>query len=229
METKRVYKTIWEEVAIDLKNRILIGDIKQGERIKETEIAEQFGISRGPIREAFRQLEKEGLIEYSSRKGCTVKTISAKDASEYYLLRANLENFAVRMVRGRFSEDTILRMKDIVKEMEQYQSAESLPQIIDSDQRFHENIVKECEMEKLVEMWSTLDNANAIIFYALYHTRYSPNGLFSHNHDLIINALETADVETICNCLQEHYLIVSKNLYRTEEKEAEFTDEDIRL
>ena len=225
----RVYKTIWEEVAIDLKNRILTGDIKQGERIKENEIAEQFGISRGPIREAFRQLEKEGLIEYSSRKGCTVKTISAEDSVEYYLLRANLENFAVRMARGRFSEETLQKMRGIVKEMEQYQSAENLPQIIDSDQRFHEQIVKECGMEKLVEMWSTLNNANAIIFYALYHTRYSPNDLFSHNHEMIVETLESGDTEKICTCLQEHYMIVSKNLYRTEEKESEFIDDDIRL
>lgn len=229
MEKKRIYKTIWEEVALDLKNRILTGDIKQGERIKETEIAQQFGISRGPIREAFRQLEKEGLIEYSSRKGCTVKTISAEDAREYYLLRANLENFAVRMIRGRFSEKTIAEMREIVKEMEKYQSAEALPQIIDCDQRFHEKLVRECKMEKLVEMWSTLNNANAIIFYALYHTRYSPNHLFSHNHEIVLDVMEKGDTEAICACLQEHYMIVSKNLYSTEEKADEFKDDDIRL
>lgn len=229
MGQRKIYKTIWEEVAMELKNRILCGDIHQGERIKEAEIAEEFGISRGPIREAFRQLEQEGLIEYSSRKGCTVKTISAEDSAEYYVLRANLENLAVRMCQGKFSQNTMSEMEDLIKDMDHYKEAEDLLSIIDVDQKFHTLLVQECGMKKLFEMWSTLNNANAIIFYALYHTRFSPREQLARNHQLILDAMKSGNAEKICDIIQEHYLIVAHNLYRTESKEKDFSLDHIKI
>lgn len=218
-----MYKTIWEEVAIGLRNKILTGQIKQGERIKEAELAEQFGVSRGPVREAMRQLEQEGLLEYSSRRGCTVKAVSATDSAEYYLLRANLENLAVRMCRGKFSRETVGEMRRIVQAMEQCKTADQLPEIVELDQRFHQLLVTECGIEKLLEMWHTLDNINVSIFYTLYHTRYAPLNELSHNHLILVDAMEKGDAEGICDMIQNHYMVVSYNLFRTEQN-AEQTD-----
>ncbi|MEG1361089.1 MAG: GntR family transcriptional regulator [Lachnospiraceae bacterium] len=217
-----MYKTVREEIAIELRNRILKGEIKQGDRIKETELAEEFGVSRGPIREVFRQLEQEGLIEYSSRKGCTVKTISASDSAEYYMLRANLENLAVRLCDGKYPEEVLNEMYEIIKRMDEYSKFEDLIGIIGCDQKFHELIIKEAKKEKLFEMWSTLNNANAIIFYALYHSRYSPKEKLAGNHKLIVDAMKEGNPDIICDLIQEHYLIVSKNLYKTENIDVDF-------
>lgn len=220
---KNVYKTIWEEVAIGLRNKILTGQIKQGERIKEAELAEQFGVSRGPVREAMRQLEQEGLLEYSSRKGCAVKAVSATESAESYLLRANLENLAVRMCRGKFSTETIHRMRQVAHAMDQCVTADQLPDIVKLDQQFHELLVTECGIDKLLEMWHTLDHINVSIFYALYHTRFAPNDHLGSNHMMVVDALEKGDAEEICKAIQEHYMIVSYNLFRTEQN-AEQTD-----
>ena len=211
-----MYKTIREEVAIFLRNKILKGDIKQGDRIKEADIAEELGISRGPIREAFRQLEQEGLISYSARKGCTVKTISATDAAELYLLRATLENLAVKMCKGKYKEETLKKMEAIVNKMEEFPRTEDLIHIIENDQMFHELIIKEANMQKLYEMWSALNSSNTIIFYALYHSKYAPNNTFADNHRTIFNLFVEGNYEKICKELHEHYLIVAKNLYKTE-------------
>lgn len=221
-----MYKTLREEIAIVLRNRILRGEIKQGERIKEADFAEEFGISRGPIREAFRQLEQEGLISYSARKGCTVKTISAKDSAESYILRASLENLAVKLCNGKFKEDTIDKLYNITEKMESYSEIEDLINVIECDQEFHELIIKEAGMSKLYEMWSTLNNSNAIIFYALYHTKYSPREQLADNHKILVDAIREGDCEEICKNIQEHYLIVSKNLYKNENSDMNF---DIKL
>ncbi len=220
------FKTMREEVTIILREKIMRGEIKQGERIKETELADELGVSRGPIREAFRQLEQEGLISYSSRKGCSVKLISAKDSAEIYLLRVNLENLAVRLCKGIFKTDTISEMEKIIDEMSNYSDSDDLLDVIDADQRFHECIVKEANSDKLFEMWSTLNSTNAVIFYALYHSRYSPNEQLSDNHQLVVDAIKSGNTEQICNELQEHYLIVPRNLSRDEDSIIDF---DIKL
>ena len=69
-------KTLREEVVDFLRLRILRGEIKPGERIVESEVANYFNISRGPVREAVRQLEQEGLLAYQRNKGCLVKVLS---------------------------------------------------------------------------------------------------------------------------------------------------------
>lgn len=68
------YKTLRQEVVDEIRQRILTGDFQAGERIKENEMAQQLGVSRGPVREALRQLEQEGLVQYGAQRrmlGCT--------------------------------------------------------------------------------------------------------------------------------------------------------------
>ena len=217
-----MYKTIREEAAIVIRNKILRGELKQGERIKEADIARELGVSRGPIREALRQLEQEGLVVYSSRRGCTVNKLSASDISELYLLRASLENLAVKLCDGKYQESTINELYKIVDEMEKYSEVEDIINIVECDQRFHEFIVKEAHMKKLYEMWATLNSANAIIFFTLYHSRYSPKEMLAHNHRILVDALKEGNCIKICQILQEHYLIVSKNLYKDENIEMDY-------
>ena len=65
------YRTLRENVADEIRMKILNGDMKPGDKIIEQELASEFGISRGPVREALRQLEQEGMVEYSRNVGCS--------------------------------------------------------------------------------------------------------------------------------------------------------------
>ena len=69
-------KTLWQQIADVLREDIIRGKIKPGERIVEEDIAEKFHVSRGPVREALRHIGEEGFVVYESHKGSTVKTIS---------------------------------------------------------------------------------------------------------------------------------------------------------
>ena len=92
------YRTLRENVADEIRMKILNGDMKPGDKIIEQELASEFGISRGPVREALRQLEQEGMVEYSRNVGCSVKHIGMDDVYEIYYMRANYEMMAVRPV-----------------------------------------------------------------------------------------------------------------------------------
>ena len=93
------YKTLRQEVVDEIRQRILTGDFQAGERIKENEMAQQLGVSRGPVREALRQLEQEGLVQYERNVGCSVAQVSGQDVYEICLLRATLEILAARLLQ----------------------------------------------------------------------------------------------------------------------------------
>lgn len=213
---QNTYRTIREEVVIYLRNRILSGNIKQGDHIVESDIANELGISRGPVREALRQLEQEGLISYSARKGCTVKIISAKGSEELYIIRATLEELSVKRCNCKFRESTLQKMESLINEMDKHSKVNDLIHIIECDQKFHECIVVESGMERLHDMWKSLNSANAIIFYAIYHSKYSPDERLADNHKIIVDSLRSGNTEKAIKDIHDNYMTVSANLYRTE-------------
>ena len=86
------YRTLRENVADEIRDEDLKTVIwSRGDKIIEQELASEFGISRGPVREALRQLEQEGMVEYSRNVGCSVKHIGMDDVYEIYYMRANYE------------------------------------------------------------------------------------------------------------------------------------------
>ena len=94
------YKTLRQEVADEIRRKILKGEFKAGERIKEHEMAQMLGVSRGPVREALRQLEQEGLVRYERNVGCSVAPMNEKDIYEIGL------------------QDAIKNAKGIIQEIE---------------------------------------------------------------------------------------------------------------
>ncbi|MGN1267707.1 MAG: GntR family transcriptional regulator, partial [Dorea sp.] len=99
------YRTLRENIVEEIRMKILRKELKPGMRIVEQDLSEEFGVSRGPIREALRQLEQEGMIVYTRNVGCSVKEITLEDIYEIYLLSATYEKLAVREYNAEFSED----------------------------------------------------------------------------------------------------------------------------
>jgi len=99
-----------EKVSQILTDAILEGILKQGDQLVEAELQKQFGISRSPLREAFRDLEKRGLVVIVPRKGTFVKAITEKDIRENFPVRATLEGLAARQA---FSNMTAKELKEL--------------------------------------------------------------------------------------------------------------------
>lgn len=112
-------RPIREIVLERLRKAIIEGSFEPGDRLVETYIAENMGVSRTPVREAFRQLEIEGLAENVPRKGTIVKGISKKDILEIYEIREMLEGLSARLACSNISEQQIDDLKEKISKMEQ--------------------------------------------------------------------------------------------------------------
>ena len=113
------HSTLREKVVEEIREDILKGVYKPGQRINESEIAVRYGISRGPVREALRQLEQEGLITYSINRGCSVADLTNEDIWELYTLRAELEGLAIKWTHGKLAEEDVLQLKQCIADMKE--------------------------------------------------------------------------------------------------------------
>jgi len=112
------HQTLREKIVDTIREAIVNGVLGPDTKISEPELAERFGISRTPIREALRQLESEGFITVVPRKGAVVSRLSKKDVEDFYELKGILEGYAARRSVERITEDDIAHMEQLNQELE---------------------------------------------------------------------------------------------------------------
>lgn len=208
------HKTLREEVAIYLRKRILSGDIKPGEKINEVEISKELKISRGPVREALRQIEQEGLVLYSPNKGCTVNVLKPANISEVYLIRCTLEVLAVKVYSGMMRAESIVQMESAARRMGAAAKLKDLSGIVEYDQKLHSIIVTEAGLDRLYKAWSSFDGDNAAAYYTMRKSDLMPFEYLERNHMLIVDAFKEGNQSEIQHVIENHYMVVPKDLYR---------------
>ena len=129
-----------EEIEHILRERILKGEYGIGERIKENQIADEINVSRTPIREAFKQLEKEGLIQSIPNRGSFALGLTKQEVQDIYAVRAAVEVLAVEWAIVRISGEEILRLQDVFERMEFYTGRQDSRKILELNKAFHEII-----------------------------------------------------------------------------------------
>lgn len=210
-----VRKTLREQMADILRSKILRVEIAPGERIIEEEISRQYQVSRGPVREALRQLEEEGIITYIPRKGCVVKTLSHRDMQEVYMIRSTLECLAVRICSGRLTPCGVKRCRQAIEQMEKAGREKDLCSLIEADETFHSILVEETGCEKLFKIWKQLQGGNTATYYTMNSEDLMPYDFVGENHQKILNLFEQgADGKAIEEAIYAHYMIVPETLYR---------------
>lgn len=121
---------------------IFNGTFKPGERINETQLAKSFGVSRSPIREAMRLLEKDGLLKADDRNGFSITSLTAKDVDEIYKIRIPLEQLAVELVIDEADEEELTILEKQLEETEKaIHNGTEDTEIIRLNQKFHELLV----------------------------------------------------------------------------------------
>ena len=143
------HMTLREKIVETIRNAIVNGQLPAGSRIAEPDLAGRFGISRTPIREAFRQLETEGFITVIPRKGAIVASLSSKDVSDFYDLKAILEGYAARAAVANLTEKDITRMDTLNRQIEAAVAKKEVRKVLAHHNEFHDIFVKACGNEKL--------------------------------------------------------------------------------
>lgn len=141
--------TLRERIVEFIKDSVISGRLKPGERVPEQEIAESFGISRTPIREAFRQLESEGFITVTPRKGAVVSPITDRDVREFYAIKSLLEGFAARTSCQTLTPKEIKRLDSLNAQMKRHADRDDVKGFFKLDNQFHDTFLKACGNEKL--------------------------------------------------------------------------------
>lgn len=208
------HTTLRENVAAYLRNQILSGAFAQGEKINEVEIARQLNISRGPMREALRQIEQEGFVSYLPNKGCTVRSLTPESMAEVYLIRCTLESLAVRVVGGAYSAETIERMYEACSRIGTAAREKDLAGIVRYDQQAHALIVQECGLDRLYRVWSSFDGENAATYHTMNRSDLVPREFLERNHRILVDALKKGDVDESVRMIEEHYMVVPEVLYK---------------
>lgn len=132
------------------------GRFRPGDQLSETMLADAFGVSRGPVREALSHLQQEGLVVLERHRGARVTKISQEDVEELYELRISLERLAVKRAARRITADELDQMGKLVSSYGEAVEAEAVAEAVDIDMRFHDLIYRSARHARLYSCWSSL-------------------------------------------------------------------------
>jgi DNA-binding GntR family transcriptional regulator len=144
--------TLRERILETIRDAIMSGSLKPGEKVAEPELAARFGISRTPIREAFRQLESEGYLSVIPRKGALVASFSPKDVEEFYAIKSILEGYAARKACSRLSTREINKLEGINDKLREIAAEGDVRHFFKVHNNFHDTFIRGAGNEKLHDM-----------------------------------------------------------------------------
>jgi len=154
----REYSPIREEVFNMLRDAILSGKLRPGDRLVERELAEQLGVSRTPVREALRKLELENLVTHIPRRGVVVSEISRNDVIEIFNIRSCLEGLAANMAAQKISDDNVDHLRKCVEEMEIAAANGNREELNGLHNHFNQKILDIAGSPRLTQMINSLSD-----------------------------------------------------------------------
>ena len=197
------HRPLREIVYEELKRQILIGEIAPGTRMMEVELADDMGVSRTPVREAIRKLEKEGLVTIEPRRGAYASDISIKDIVDVLEVRQELEGMAAAMAAQKATEE---QKEQLSKVTEQYRAAvESgdVEEMIKFDEAFHKIIVGCSDNKTLGQLVSQVQEL-ALRFRYIYYDDFARFGSQPMEHKEITDAIISGDADKARKAAEEH-------------------------
>lgn len=151
-------RALRDAIATAIRAAIASGQLRPGDPVPEALIAEQMGVSRSPVREAFRKLEEQGLLVSYPHRGTYVATFTEKDAQEIYQLRVGLEGLAVRWALERGEGAALAeRLARIVDRMRLILGTDLFVEMVDLDSEFHTAILEASGNNRLMQVWRGMD------------------------------------------------------------------------
>ena len=196
-----------------LREDILSGKYKEHEELKEVAIGEELGVSRTPVREAFRQLELEGLIQIVPNKGAYVTGITAKDVKDIYMIRSLLEGMCAKLATEKITKDQLEEMEENIYLAEFHASKGHMDQMAELDNRFHEILYEACDSKMLEH---TLRDYHQYVLRVRQKTlSTNTRGLASNDeHRQIMEAIKSGDADKAEQLANKHMLNAYDNMVR---------------
>jgi DNA-binding GntR family transcriptional regulator len=200
----RQNRSLRQQVAETLRRAIVHGDAVPGERLLEEELAEQLGMSRGPVREALRQLEQEGLIASFPYRGTVVVEIGSDEILHVLVpIRATIEQFAYGHAFEKLVEADFDEMRGVVESMSAAASAGDLAGVVELDMAFHRVIVERSGQFHSLQVWDLIAPRLRGVFYRMGQHHPSLDAIVDQHRRLLIE-LRSADWDRASAALRNH-------------------------
>jgi len=192
-----------EKVTNEIRNAILKGELAAGSRLKEADIAEQMGVSRGPIREAIRQLDREGLLVTHPYRETVVADIGVDEVKQILIpIRLHLEWFVINRYIGKMDEAFFDGLQTVVNEMSACFQNKQTDRLVELDVRFHEMIVGFASERTVTMTWNSI--LNQIRLHFIKNARYYADNRIVADHQILLDKLKAGDTDAILAELQQH-------------------------
>ena len=223
-------RTLSDDVAKQIRQAILDGRLEPGQRIVERDIAEAMGTSRGPVRDALKLLENEGLVVRYPHRGTFVARLTLDDAKEIYSLRQALEMLAVEYIIERASPEQLDELDELVRAMERLiERGYTQYEATDLDMEFHDTLYQISGHKRLVAAWEALKEQVRV--FLLAHRNLKPEDFEERAvlwHRRIVDVLRQRDVELARSIMHDHVIValntMSEDLFANSEKSSEVGD-----
>jgi GntR family transcriptional regulator, gluconate operon transcriptional repressor len=197
------HRSLVEDAMERLRHAVLSGQFRQGERLIETKVAQQLQVSRGTVREAFKLLRSEGLVEEEPRRGTFVVSLSGHDASEIYELRAAIEGRAASVIARWGEADAIKELDELCTRMENAEAAGDHADVYAGDLAFHDALCRLSGNARLHEVF--LRYVSALRALLQLDTRiYGPLENVVGGHRVLLNAIRSGDADAARRLAEQH-------------------------
>lgn len=202
-----------------LREDILSGKYGEHEELKEVAIGEEMGVSRTPVREAFRQLELEGLIQIIPNKGAYVTGITEKDVKDIYMIRSLLEGLCARWATQHITREQMEEMEENVYVAKFHVQKGHLEQLAELDNRFHEIMYEACDSKMLEHQ---LKDFHEYVLRVRRKTLASAERSTASNqeHERIMEAIKAKDADLAQQLANRHVLSAYENVVKNGLREA---------
>ena len=217
MKENKTKKPLSDFIFDELREEILSGNLKPGERLMEIKYAKSLGVSRTPFREAVRKLEKEGLVTVLPRRGAHVSMLSVKDLCDVLDIRCALDMLAIEKFTENAKDADLMHLKSLIDSFARATEDDNLQQQASSDVDFHEYIYTHTGNERLVQIYYGLKD-QLYRFRILYLKEVFEPSAVSEEHYKMLDAIRTKNADIAKQIASLHIQNQKNNLLKETKK-----------
>ncbi len=189
MSAFEIYRTLPEQIAARLRQEVLSSKLKPGDPLREVDLSERFGVSRGPVREAFRQLTQQGLLVLEPNKGVRVAQNPSVEVRPLVVeLRRTIETFVLDGIFDRITEEDIGFWADILSEIKLACESNDVEALTDADLRFHQAIIQSHDDKDMFTLWQPI-----AMRMMMHYNRLDDIMESYREHERILDAIRRGD------------------------------------
>jgi DNA-binding GntR family transcriptional regulator len=198
-----------DDVYHRIRHAIFAGTLAPGERLVEDLLATQLRVSRAPIRDALKALERDGLVASAGKRGKVVSLLTARDAWEVYSLRSTLEAMAIGLAMRTATPELFRQLDDIVNEMKPASVAGDHEHLSELDVKFHGAILRASGHARLQRAWEGMSIQIRLLSLQVIETIYADLLTIPDRHEALVNAMRRGDEAFAQDAIRSHIDSVS--------------------